>query len=157
MQQYTVYLYLKTALYVSDGISTHHHELISLYLQYLALLRPILLPVVHVTGWYTTGSSNGLSNVRYCRYSDKSSWWWVEIPPETCRAVCRYKYTVYCCILFDNYWHKFHHHTNLSSKRRILLPYFSIDNAHLMYNAHPKLLRHSFWCIYNAHDVFFDR
>ena len=24
------------------------------------------------------------------------------------------------------------------------LPYFSIDNAHLMYNAHPKLLRHSF-------------
>jgi len=24
------------------------------------------------------------------------------------------------------------------------LPYFSIDNAHLMYNAHPKLFRHSF-------------
>ena len=23
-------------------------------------------------------------------------------------------------------------------------PYFSIDNAHLMYNAHPKLFRHSF-------------
>ena len=37
------------------------------------------------------------------------------------------------------------------------LPYFSIDNAHLMYNAHPKLFRHSFWCIHNAHDVFFDR
>ena len=35
--------------------------------------------------------------------------------------------------------------------------YFSIDNAHLMYNAHPKLFRHSFWCIDNAHDVFFDR
>ena len=34
---------------------------------------------------------------------------------------------------------------------------FSIDNAHLMYNAHPKLFRHSFWCIYNSHDVFFDR
>ena len=31
------------------------------------------------------------------------------------------------------------------------LPYFSIDNAH------PKLFRHSFWCIDNAHDVFFDR
>ena len=24
------------------------------------------------------------------------------------------------------------------------IPYFSIDNAHLMYNAHPKLFRHSF-------------
>jgi len=39
MQQYRVYLYLQTALHVSGGISTHHQELISLYLQYLALLR----------------------------------------------------------------------------------------------------------------------
>jgi hypothetical protein len=31
--------------------------------------------------------------------------------------------------------------------------YFSIDNAHLMYNAHPKLFRHSFLCIDNAHDA----
>jgi len=51
MQQYTVYLYLQTALHVSSGISTHHHELISLYLQYMALLRPLLLPVVKVIGW----------------------------------------------------------------------------------------------------------
>jgi hypothetical protein len=28
-----------------------------------------------------------------------------------------------------------------------VLPYFSIDNAH------PKLFRHSFWCIDNAHDA----
>jgi len=27
VQQYTVYLYLQTALYVSGGISTHHQEL----------------------------------------------------------------------------------------------------------------------------------
>jgi len=27
---------------------------------------------------------------------------------------------------------------------RFYIPYFSIDNAHLMYNAHPKLFRHSF-------------
>jgi hypothetical protein len=33
------------------------------------------------------------------------------------------------------------------------LPYFSIDNAQLMYNAHPKLFRHSFWCIDNARDA----
>ena len=51
MQQYTVYLYLQTALHVSGGISTHHQELISLYLQYLALVRPLLLPVLSVTGW----------------------------------------------------------------------------------------------------------
>jgi len=50
MQQYTVYLYLQTALRVSGGMSTHHQELIPLYLQYLALLRPLLLPVVSV--WY---------------------------------------------------------------------------------------------------------
>jgi len=48
MQQYTVYLYLQTVLHVSGGISTHHREL---YLQYLALLRPLLLPVVKVAGW----------------------------------------------------------------------------------------------------------
>jgi len=51
MQQYTVYLYLKTALHVSGGIPTHRQEFISLYLQYLALLRPLLLSVMNVTGW----------------------------------------------------------------------------------------------------------
>jgi hypothetical protein len=43
MQRYTVYLYLETALHVSDGTSTHHQ---------LAAV-----------------SSNGLSNTRCCRYS----------------------------------------------------------------------------------------
>ena len=50
MQQNTVYLNLLTAHHVSGGISTHHQELITLYLQYLALMRPLLLPVVNVTG-----------------------------------------------------------------------------------------------------------
>jgi hypothetical protein len=36
-------------------------------------------------------SSNGVTNTRCCRYSCMRSWWWVEIPPETCRAVSRYK------------------------------------------------------------------
>jgi hypothetical protein len=35
MQRYTVYLYLETALHVSDGTSTHHQERIQLYLQHL--------------------------------------------------------------------------------------------------------------------------
>ena len=61
MQIYTVYLYLQTAVHVSGGISIHHQELISLYLQYLALLRPLLLTAVSVT--LKIGSSNGLSTV----------------------------------------------------------------------------------------------
>ena len=40
---------------------------------------------------FTTGCSNGLINTRYCRYSVMSSWWWVEIPPETCTAIDRYE------------------------------------------------------------------
>ena len=36
-------------------------------------------------------SSNGVTNNRCCRYGCMRSWWWVEIPPETCRAVSRYK------------------------------------------------------------------
>jgi hypothetical protein len=40
-----------------------------------------------------------------------------------------------------------------SSGRTISNAVFFIDNAHLMYNAHPKRFRHSFWCIENAHDA----
>ena len=63
----------KYSLFKSVNCSTcfgwyfiHHQELMTLYLQYLALMRPLLLPV-------TTGSSNGLINARYCRYSVMSS------------------------------------------------------------------------------------
>jgi hypothetical protein len=35
------------------------------------------------------GSSNGVTNTRCCRYSCLRSWWWVEAPPEICRAVSR--------------------------------------------------------------------
>ena len=43
MQRYTVYLYLETALHVSGGTSTHHQELIQLYLQHLVFVTPLLL------------------------------------------------------------------------------------------------------------------
>ena len=43
MQRYTVYLYLKTALCVSGGTSTHHQEHIQLYLQHLVFVTPLLL------------------------------------------------------------------------------------------------------------------
>jgi hypothetical protein len=43
-------------------------------------------------------SSNGVTNTRCCRYSCMHSWWWVEVPPETCKTVSR-RY-----ILLDIYW-----------------------------------------------------
>jgi hypothetical protein len=44
MQHYTVYLCLETALHVSGGTSTHHHERIQLYLQHLVFVTtPLLL------------------------------------------------------------------------------------------------------------------
>jgi len=30
---------------------------------------------------------NHTRSTKYCKYSCVCSWWWVEIPPETCRAV----------------------------------------------------------------------
>jgi len=36
------------------------------------------------------GGSNGVTNIRCCKYSCLHSWWWVVVPPETCRAVSRY-------------------------------------------------------------------
>jgi len=43
MKRYTVYLYLESALLVSDGTSTHHQERIQLYLQHLVFVTPLLL------------------------------------------------------------------------------------------------------------------
>jgi hypothetical protein len=43
IQRYTVYLYLETALHVSDGTSTHQQERIHLYLQHLIFITPLLL------------------------------------------------------------------------------------------------------------------
>jgi hypothetical protein len=62
MQRHTVYLYLKTALHVSGGTSTHHQESIPLYLQHLVFVTPLLLsaaiveelePVSVCCGWRT--------------------------------------------------------------------------------------------------------
>jgi hypothetical protein len=77
--------YLETALHVSGGTSTHHQESIQLYLQHLVYVRPLLLSAA-----IAADSSNGLTNTRFCRYSCMRSWWWVEVPPEICRAVSRY-------------------------------------------------------------------
>jgi hypothetical protein len=43
VQRYTDYLYLKTALHVSGGTSTHHQKSIQFYLQHLVFVTPLLL------------------------------------------------------------------------------------------------------------------
>jgi hypothetical protein len=43
IQRYTGYLYLETALRVSDGACTHHQERIQLYLRHLVFVTPLLL------------------------------------------------------------------------------------------------------------------
>jgi hypothetical protein len=115
MQRYTVYLYLETALYVSGGTFTHHQERIHLYLQHLLFVTTLLLSAAIVEeleqvwvycGWrrhpqhtqtgsnsstIAADSSNGVTYTRCCRYSCMRFWCWVKVPPETCRAVSRYK------------------------------------------------------------------
>jgi len=38
----------ETALHISGGVSTHHQEHTQLYLQYLVLVKPLLLPTAIV-------------------------------------------------------------------------------------------------------------
>jgi len=46
---FTQFIYFwKTAQHVSDGICTHHQEHTQLYLQYLVLVKPLLLPAAVV-------------------------------------------------------------------------------------------------------------
>jgi hypothetical protein len=78
--------YLETAVHVSGGTTTHHQDSKQLYLQHMVFVRPLLLPAA-----IAAGSSNGLTNNGCCRYSCMRSWWWVEVSPETCRAVSRYR------------------------------------------------------------------
>ena len=59
MQRYTVYL--KTALHVWGGITTHNQEHKQLYLQHLVFVTLLLLP-----GAIAAGSSNGVTNTRCC-------------------------------------------------------------------------------------------
>jgi hypothetical protein len=88
MQRYTVHLHLDTALHVSGGTSTHHQERIQLHLR---VRYPQHTQTSSNSSTIAADSSNGVTNTRCCRYSCMRSWWWVEVPPETCRAVYRYK------------------------------------------------------------------
>jgi hypothetical protein len=89
MQPYTIYLYLKTALHISGGTSTHHQERVQLYLQHLVFVTPLLLSAAIVkelvrhpqhtqtgsnSSTIAADSSNGVTNTRCCRYSCMCSW-----------------------------------------------------------------------------------
>ena len=52
------------------------------------------------------GSSNGVTNTRCCRYSCMRSWWWVELAPDTCRAVSRYNKlcNIASCWIYIGIW-----------------------------------------------------
>ena len=76
MQLYTVYLYMENALHFPGGTSTHHQERIQLYLRHLVFVTPLLLPAAIVeelesanSSTIAAGSSNGVTNIRCCKYS----------------------------------------------------------------------------------------
>jgi len=56
--------YLRTALRVSGGTTTHHQERKQLYLQHPVFVTPLLLPAT-----IAAGSSNGVTNTGCWRYS----------------------------------------------------------------------------------------
>ena len=51
-------------------------------------------------------SRDGVTSARCCNYNYMWSWWWVELPPETCRAVYRKYNKLYivasCWTIIDN-------------------------------------------------------
>ena len=73
--------YLEAVLHFSGRTITHHQERKQLYLQHTQTSSN--------SSTIAADSSNGVTNTRCCRYSCICSWWWVEVPPETCRAVSR--------------------------------------------------------------------
>jgi hypothetical protein len=84
MQRYTVYLYLETALHVSCGTTTHHQERKQLLSTASGICQTITATCrqrqVAVTFWQIPDAVHK---------SCLRSWWWVVVPPETCRAVSR--------------------------------------------------------------------
>jgi len=51
------------------------------------MVRPSLLTSATVEK--LEGNGDGLTSVTCCNCSYICSWWWVELPSETCRAVYR--------------------------------------------------------------------
>ena len=94
----TQFIYFwQTALHVLGGISTHHQEHTTVFTVsgiYLSN-RYCYLPLLWKSwNWFECGMGIVLicfgavaDSTHNCKYNCVCSWWWVEIPPETRRAV----------------------------------------------------------------------
>jgi hypothetical protein len=71
MRRYTFCLYLETALHVSGGNSTHHQELIQLYLQHLVFVTPLLLSAAIVEEFEPVVSVLWVAYAKICKRCDK--------------------------------------------------------------------------------------
>jgi hypothetical protein len=71
-------LYLKTALHVSGGTSTHHQKRKQLYLQHLLFVTPLLLPAA---------IASGSSNFFFFRWRTARCEFW---PVEQYLSICPY-------------------------------------------------------------------
>jgi len=63
------------------------------------------------------GGRDGLTSARCCNYSYKCSWWWMELPPKTCRTVYR---SIINCIqshLVGHLWKLIHDAQNHEHKK----------------------------------------
>ena len=98
MQHYTVYFTWKLP-YMFRVVPSHIIRSANncIYSIWYLSHRYCYLPLSSTTA---ADSNNGMTNTRYCRYSCFCSWWWVMVPPETCRAVSRQNKL---CILLDIY------------------------------------------------------
>jgi len=104
--------YLETALHVSGGTSTHHHERIQLYLQHLVLVRLLLLQFIlsgncsTCFGWYLHPSSGAHTTV--CTASGISQtvtatvyfiwkllYMFRVVPPPIIRSACNCIYSIW--------------------------------------------------------------
>ena len=89
--------YLETALYVSDGTTTHHQQRKQLYLQHLVFVTPLLLYAAIVEelelvwvccGWRTAVTAWQIQDAVDTVVCAPDDGW--RFHPKTCRAVSRY-------------------------------------------------------------------
>ena len=46
-------------------------------------------PITLIFSWLHTLHFRSMTSARRCNYSYMFSWWWVELPPETCKVIYR--------------------------------------------------------------------
>jgi hypothetical protein len=93
-QQYWIWSGLFAVHFVRrySNVFTHTlHEQINLLAPEFYVRHPQHTQTGSKSSTIAADSSNGVTNTRCCRYSCIRSWCWVEVPPETCRAVSGYK------------------------------------------------------------------